>query len=142
MRKELEELALLDQYLDNELSADQKLKFEQRLKNEHELRQAVEDQKALRKGIERSVLIDEIEAAKNRGKGGNPFKFIIPVIVLVALLIFSLYPSKTEKEEKKKNTDEQVYSDKIQKETFSKETRVNKTKSVNKRTRKKQHQCK
>lgn len=38
---------------------------------EIELRQALEDYISLRKGIERSVLIDEIEVAKGKGRFGK-----------------------------------------------------------------------
>lgn len=53
MRSELEFLATIDRYLDGKLSGDQKIQFEKKLANDRDFRQKVEDQIALRKGIER-----------------------------------------------------------------------------------------
>ena len=65
MRPELELLAKIDAYLDNKLSASDRNSFENELNNSIELQEAVEIQKALRKGIEYVSLKQKVVKAYN-----------------------------------------------------------------------------
>lgn len=88
MRRELEELALLDQYIDGLLSVSEKKDFENRLRKEPNFKQALEDQIALRKGIERKGLKEEIHA-KGKGRFGKRWfwVFTLPLLLIIYYLI-------------------------------------------------------
>lgn len=87
MRKELEQLELIDQYLDGKLSEEDKIQFEKRLSLESDLKQALNDQIALRKGIERLAWKKEMKG--NRSGGGNTWKLL--TVGIIVILVSSLY---------------------------------------------------
>lgn len=83
MREELKEIELIDKYLNNDLSEQEKADFEKRLQEDPELSQAVQDQIDLRSGLERIQLNKEINSIIRGKKGGGFGKFMGPVVVLI-----------------------------------------------------------
>lgn len=90
MRKELEEIKLIEQYLGKELSPAMNNDFDKRLASDQEFKVSVEIQRTLMEGIERIGLKEEIKSAKRRyynGKNG----FYLGGIILSTLLCFGIY---------------------------------------------------
>lgn len=70
MRDELHLMELVDRYLDGSMNAEERAVFEQRAATTTELRQLVEDQRALREGLERVALREVItRSGPSAGKG-------------------------------------------------------------------------
>ena len=66
MRKELENIQIIEQYLRNELSSEDKITFEEKLKSDNNLREEVELQRKVIKGIERVGVKKSIQTASRR----------------------------------------------------------------------------
>ena len=108
MRRELEELAILDQYIDGQLSESEQTDFEKRIKNEPSLKQALDDQITLRKGVDRIVLKKEISSAKGNGGFGKKRFGLIFIAILIATLSVYFATEKEEISEKKVVKEEQL----------------------------------
>lgn len=88
MRQELEQLALIDAFLDNELSTELEVEFNNKLRNDQFFAQKVEQQKLIRKAIKRNALKAEIKKAK--GNKGN-WRFIITLFLAVSIAAGSVF---------------------------------------------------
>lgn len=95
MRKELKLIALIEQYLRNELDEADRVAFEQRLQTNEELKQEVELQRDLMLGLQRLGLTTEIQQAYKKYKGGtggsNGWKFGLGTVVVIVAALAALY---------------------------------------------------
>lgn len=95
MRKELKLIALIEQYLRNELDEADKAAFEERLETNEELKQEVELQRDLMLGLQRLGLTTEIQQAYDKYKGGsggsNGWKFGLGTVVVIVAALAALY---------------------------------------------------
>lgn len=95
MRKELKLIALIEQYLRNELDEADRAAFEQRLETNEELQQEVELQRDLMLGLQRLGLTTEIQQAYKKYKGdtggSNGWKFGLGTVVVVVAALAALY---------------------------------------------------
>jgi TonB family protein len=66
MRKELENIQIIEQYLRNELSSEDKIAFEENLKSDPNLQEEVEIQQKVMKGIERVGVKKSIQTASKK----------------------------------------------------------------------------
>lgn len=106
MRPELNQLATIDNYLNGKLSEDQKTLFEKKLASDKDFRQKVEDQIALRKGVERIALKEEVtKARKKYGKGKGFGKGLIIGLTLLALASALWFTNSSDKSEDVSNVE-------------------------------------
>lgn len=95
MRKELKLIALIEQYLRNELDEADRAAFEQRLETNEELKQEVELQRDLMLGLQRLGLTTEIQQAYKKYKdgtgGSNGWKFGLGTVVVIVAALAALY---------------------------------------------------
>ena len=91
MRKELNDIALIEQYLMNQLVGEEFAAFESRLTNDQSFKISMEQQKDLMKGIERIGLKEEIHLGKTkfvRRKFGTQLGIIV---IVISCFISSIY---------------------------------------------------
>mgnify|MGYP001163939569 CR=1 FL=1 len=88
MRKELEELALIDAYINNELGGDQLNKTEELIQQNPDFAAKVENQKLIIRTIKRSEYKKEIKKNKKGGKNGY---FVGGSLVVLAIGILSYF---------------------------------------------------
>lgn len=84
MRKELEIIQLIEKYLNNELSAQDKIAFEEKLNNNPQLKQEVEKQRLIQEGVQNVALKGTIQKAWKRYRLGN-LGSLGGMLVLVAI---------------------------------------------------------
>ena len=101
MRKELEELALIDAYINNELDGDQLNKTEELIQQNPDFAAKVENQKLIIKAIKRSEYKKEIRKNKKGGKNGY---FFGGALVILAIGILSYFALSSELNEDKPST--------------------------------------
>ncbi|HRH71066.1 MAG TPA: hypothetical protein PLB89_16300 [Flavobacteriales bacterium] len=87
MRDELHLMELVDRYLDGSMSAEERAVFEQRAALNTELRQLIEDQRALREGLERVAL----RAMVTRSAPGGGMGWIGPVLGGALIIAIASY---------------------------------------------------
>lgn len=63
MRKELEQIKTIEDYLENRLSVDEKTRFEEQLANDPQLREAVQLQQEVMQGVQRAALKQQVQQA-------------------------------------------------------------------------------
>ena len=90
MRKELEELALIDAYINNELNGDQLNKTEELIQQNPDFAAKVENQKLIIKAIKRSEYKKEIKKSKKGGKNGYFFGGALVILAIGILSYFAL----------------------------------------------------
>ena len=90
MRKELEELALIDAYINNELDGDQLNKTEELIQQNPDFAAKVENQKLIIKAIKRSEYKKEIKKSKKGGKNGYFFGGALIILAMGILSYFAL----------------------------------------------------
>ena len=90
MRKELEELALIDAYINNELDDDQLNKTEELIQQNPDFAAKVENQKLIIKAIKRSEYKKEIKKSKKGGKNGYFFGGALVILAIGILSYFAL----------------------------------------------------
>tara|TARA_Y100000589_G_scaffold154511_1_gene147101 strand:+ start:5714 stop:8032 length:2319 start_codon:yes stop_codon:yes gene_type:complete len=90
MRKELEELALIDAYINNELDGDQLNKTEELIQQNPDFAAKVENQKLIIKAIKRSEYKKEIRKNKKGGKNGYFFGGALVILAIGILSYFAL----------------------------------------------------
>jgi len=90
MRKELEELALIDAYINNELDGDQLNKTEELIQQNPDFAAKVENQKLIIKAIKRSEYKKEIKKSKKGGKNGYFFGGALIILAIGILSYFAL----------------------------------------------------
>lgn len=90
MRKELEELALIDAYINNELDGDQHNKTEELIQQNPDFAAKVENQKLIIKAIKRSEYKKEIKKSKKGGKNGYFFGGTLLILAIGILSYFAL----------------------------------------------------
>ena len=87
MRNELEKIELIEKYLRNELSKEEKLAFEQRMETDKDFFKEVELQKDLVKAIERLGVKNAINKAYRKYKLGKAgFNFGIGSLIIVGIV--------------------------------------------------------
>lgn len=85
MRPELETIALIERYLNNELTAADREAFEARMAKDSELNTLVEEQRDLLQGIERRVLQQEVQQASKKYKlGKSLWKWGLGTVLVIA----------------------------------------------------------
>ena len=96
MRPELEQIEKIEQYLNDQLNAADRLQFEQEIANDPALKAAVDDQRAIMKGMDRIALRQNITKAARRYHGRrNLIRLGIGGVVvagLFALLFLQWHP--------------------------------------------------
>jgi hypothetical protein len=90
MRKELEELALIDAYINNELNDDQLNKTEELIQKNIDFAEKVENQKLIIKAIKRSEYKKEIKKNKKGGKNGYFFGGTLVILAIGLLSYFAI----------------------------------------------------
>ena len=90
MRKELEELALIDAYIYNELDDDQLNKTEELIQQNIDFAEKVENQKLIIKAIKRSEYKKEIKKNKKGGKNGYFFGGTLVILAIGLLSYFAI----------------------------------------------------
>lgn len=73
MRNELENIELIEKYLNGELSMKEKQIVENQIQNDTEFKQQFEAQKLLQKAIQRAALRKEIKTISQSGGGNSNF---------------------------------------------------------------------
>jgi hypothetical protein len=63
MRKELEQIKTIEDYLENRLSAEEKARFEDQLANDPQLKEAVQLQQQVMQGVQRAALKQQVQQA-------------------------------------------------------------------------------
>lgn len=89
MRKELEEIAIIDAYLDGTLEGSDKHGVELRIQNDAAFSEKVEAQKLFRQAIRRNALRKEIKAVKGNGNYG--YFLGGALLLLIAVASFAYY---------------------------------------------------
>ncbi len=87
MRNELNEMEIIERYLLNTLSNDEKIAFEQRLKTDVGLQKNVEAQALLMESIKNKGVKSQIKKAKNKLKWNSFKKWFLGGLALVALIL-------------------------------------------------------
>lgn len=120
MRKELEYIQIIENYLKGELSAKDQTLFEQRLKSNKQLQVDVEKQKVLAEGIKRSALVASSTKAYKSYKFFKTIKtlgLITMVATVAAISYFMLNP--TDKINEEGNQSEVVKTEELKFEDFT-----------------------
>lgn len=90
MRKELEQIAIIDRYLDGILSIDEKLKVETLIEKDLAFSAQVDNQRLIRKAVQRAAIRQEIKKAKGGGKSGYLLGGLV-ILLLGGLLGWMLF---------------------------------------------------
>ena len=98
MRKELEELALIDAYINNELDDNKLEKIEKLIQEDGEFATKVENQKLIVKTIKRAEYKKEIKKNKKGGKNGY-FLGVSLVVLAIGILSYFVISNKTNETE-------------------------------------------
>lgn len=83
MRDELHLMELVDHYLDGSMTKDDRSAFEARAEASNELRQLIEDQRALREGVQRLHLRSLAAKAAPRGSGGGSVAGLFAILAII-----------------------------------------------------------
>ncbi|MCI5056870.1 MAG: hypothetical protein MRY83_12220 [Flavobacteriales bacterium] len=96
MRKELELMEIIDQYLTNEMNETDRKTFETRLENEPKLRELFEQQKALMKGLKRHQIRSKVKKAKKTYQAMKTLKTLLlgTAVILAAATAFYYFNNK------------------------------------------------
>jgi hypothetical protein len=91
MKNYIENIDLINAYLDKTLSKTERLSFENRLKNDTEFKQLYNEQLTILEGVNRVCLKEEINAAKQGYTRAKWMRYVgVSVgVVLVSALIYS-----------------------------------------------------
>lgn len=83
MRDELHLMELVDRYLDGSLNEADRAAFEARAEASKELRQLIEDQRALREGVQRLHLRSLVQNAAPRGGHGGSVASLFAILAIL-----------------------------------------------------------